>query len=461
MNQQESINEFSSNIDSFHKLIKSINIEDTRSEYYINSATWYEIKNSIEAKWHKWSTLSTLFSTQNGAKVTNTFLINNEIESIKEANLTIKRRLTKYVALRNNFIQLLDKIELSLISILESLNLQTNLYAVTSLNELKNQIPNITDSVTNQISEFNSTVKDNTALLDDTRNTLTQLSKTTISEIQRTVENNLGNLNTTTDRNKNELSELRDQLEVDLKNTTESLNSDLEKTIEEKLKNTRKELDDIKNKALNYEKELVDIFIKMKTMYRISGDGKLADYNNKQADIEKKSADDLRTLGMKWLCLPILTTAAFISHYMFADGVILDIEWILTRFLTISISASLAIYILKESASHRSKENLYRQRGTQLATIGAYIADFPDEQEKMKLKTSLVNNFYSFHDGKADTSNVPDLNAQIKEIVTISKSLSKIIPTQSQDKSAASTKEQKTQPTPPKNTPEEEQKETK
>ncbi|WP_153029962.1 hypothetical protein [Aliivibrio fischeri] len=259
----------------------------------------------------------------------------------------------------------------------------------------------------------------------------------------------------------NNLTEHGNKLKENLDNLSNRISNDVEENVKKQLSDTKEELDAIKEQSKDYKIRFEKLYELMKGMYGVAGDGKLADYNNKQANIEKASADKLRTIGIRWLTLPIVVTLGFILHYMIAKGVVLNIEWIITRFLTVSISASLAIYMLKESASHRAKENLYRQRGTQLATIGAYIADFPDEQEKMKLKTSLVNNFYSFHNGKADTSNVPDLNAQIKEIVTISKSLSKIIPTQPQDKSVVSTKEEKPQPAPPKNIPEEEQKETK
>ncbi|WP_072055504.1 hypothetical protein [Aliivibrio fischeri] len=258
----------------------------------------------------------------------------------------------------------------------------------------------------------------------------------------------------------NNLTEHSNKLKENLDNLSNRISNDVEENVKKQLSDTKEELDAIKEQSKDYKIRFEKLYELMKGMYGVAGDGKLADYNNKQANVEKASADKLRKDGIRWLSLPIIVTLGFVLHYIIT-GVELNIEWIITRFLTVSISASLAIYMLKESASHRSKENLYRQRGTQLATIGAYISDFPDEQEKMKLKTSLVNNFYSFHNGKADTSNVPDLNAQIKEIVTISKSLSKIIPTQHQDKSVTITKEDKPQPTPSTRTLEKEQKETK
>ncbi|CAK1759678.1 conserved hypothetical protein [Vibrio crassostreae] len=261
------------------------------------------------------------------------------------------------------------------------------------------------------------------------------ISKITIEESERSKQATIEDISHETTKTKKDLSDLRIKLESDLKYTSENISSSLKEDIKKELSDTKQELEDVKELSNYYKSEFEILFVKMKDMYSISGNGKLADYNNSQAETEKETADSLRNSGINWLALPIIVTLMFISHYIFGEKLLgtvvdLNLEWIVTRFLTISISASIAVYMLKESAAHRAKENLYRQRGTQLATIDSYLADFPDENEKMKVKTNLVNNFYSFHDGKVDTSNVPDPNAQIKEVAEISKSLSKIFPIQ-------------------------------
>lgn len=255
-------------------------------------------------------------------------------------------------------------------------------------------------------------------------------SKSVIESSERASQSAIEDIANETTRTKKDLSDFRIKLESDLKETSTSLSSNLKDDVKKELEDTKSELENVRKKADDYEVRFEKLYNLMKGMYGVVGDGKLANYNNKQANIEKISADKLRFWGMVWFGLPLILTIVFLIHYMFGTDVKLDIEWVISRFLTISVSASLSVYMLKESAAHRAKENLYRQRGTQLATIGAYLADFSDEKEKMKVKSNLVNNFYSFHDGKVDTSNVPDPNAQIKEVAEISKSLSKIFPTQ-------------------------------
>ncbi|WP_395199867.1 hypothetical protein [Vibrio cidicii] len=76
------------------------------------------------------------------------------------------------------------------------------------------------------------------------------------------------------------------------------------------------------------------------------------------------------------------------------------------------------MYLLKESAAQRSKENLYRQRGTQILTIRGYLADLKDEQ-RSEVKHKLAENFFSFHNGKADTSNVPDFIKNINKAIKL------------------------------------------
>lgn len=100
----------------------------------------------------------------------------------------------------------------------------------------------------------------------------------------------------------------------------------------------------------------------------------------------------------------------------------LTTQWFLVRFLTITLLTGPFIYLLKESASHRAKENLYRQRGTQLSSIGAYLSEL-DIQERTSLKKELAKNFFSFHDGKTDTQNVPDFLRDMKQLVGIAKSI--------------------------------------
>lgn len=170
------------------------------------------------------------------------------------------------------------------------------------------------------------------------------------------------------------------------------------------------------------------LFEEMKKLYKIAGDGKLSDQNIKQADEEKTAADKMRLFGVGLLFVLIGFAAWFLVLLTELPANTSYLSWFLPRFLTLTFCSMPAIYLLKESASHRHKENLYRQRGTQLATLGSYLADFNNDDKRMDVKSELIKNFYSFNDGKADTSNVPDFLKQMKEFAAVTKTFNKMAP---------------------------------
>ncbi|EPP19441.1 hypothetical protein L911_3819 [Vibrio fluvialis I21563] len=153
-----------------------------------------------------------------------------------------------------------------------------------------------------------------------------------------------------------------------------------------------------------------------------------ADVTITQANKELISATWLRWTGLAFMCGSIALLIYFFRYYIgFAEvpqGVPLPelkdlgFEFFALRFMTVILVSSPAMYLLKESAAHRAKENLYRQRGTQLLTIRGYLADLSDEQ-RSEVKHRLADNFFSFHNGKADTSNVPDFIKNMNEAIKI------------------------------------------
>ncbi|MDN3697033.1 hypothetical protein QWY97_06670 [Vibrio cortegadensis] len=161
------------------------------------------------------------------------------------------------------------------------------------------------------------------------------------------------------------------------------------------------------------------------------GLAKDADVTITQANAEEKTANELRTRGLIAMYCSILVLVLLFSEYLglalwndtppksLSD---LTLEAFTIRFMTVLLISSPAVYMLKESAVHRAKENLYRQRGTQLLTIRGYLSDLPDK-ERTEVKQDLAKNFFSFHNGKTDTSNVPDFIRDMKEAVGIAKSL--------------------------------------
>ena len=153
-----------------------------------------------------------------------------------------------------------------------------------------------------------------------------------------------------------------------------------------------------------------------------------ADVTITQANRELKSATWLRWTGLGFMCGSIALLIYFFRYYIgFTDvpeGVVLPelkelgFEFFALRFMTVILVSSPAMYLLKESATHRAKENLYRQRGTQLLTIRGYLSDLSNEQ-RSEVKHKLAENFFSFHNVKADTSNVPDFIKNMNEAIKI------------------------------------------
>lgn len=171
--------------------------------------------------------------------------------------------------------------------------------------------------------------------------------------------------------------------------------------------------------------EITDILGEISTAYQ-------AGANTKQADKEQDSADSYRKYGIIGLVVTIFCSIWLFNDYIHffskPSGTVTPINdlgfgWFALRFMTITLLTAPSIYMLKESAYHRSKENLYRQRGTHLASIGAYLNEL-EPAERAAMKKELAANFFSFYDGKADTSNVPDFIKNMKEAITIAKSIS-------------------------------------
>ncbi|ASU21968.1 hypothetical protein CCZ37_04890 [Vibrio qinghaiensis] len=101
--------------------------------------------------------------------------------------------------------------------------------------------------------------------------------------------------------------------------------------------------------------------------------------------------------------------------------------WFFKRISILILLTAPGIYFLKEAAVHRSKENVYRQRGVQLAAIAPYLNEL-EPCERQGIKKDLVKTFFSFHDGKADTKNVPDFLRDLKETMKIVRSIDKLDP---------------------------------
>ncbi|EPW3766612.1 hypothetical protein QSU96_05405 [Vibrio furnissii] len=131
------------------------------------------------------------------------------------------------------------------------------------------------------------------------------------------------------------------------------------------------------------------------------------------------------SLGIQvpWLNWLISVPAAINSSGIDENGSV----WFFKRISILLLLTAPGIYLLKEAAVHRAKENVYRQRGVQLAAIAPYLREL-EPCDRQGIKKDLVKTFFSFHDGKADTKNVPDFLRDLKETMKIVRSIDKLDP---------------------------------
>lgn len=283
-------------------------------------------------------------------------------------------------------------------------------------------------ALTTRLRRFESSYESLQLLIDKSQKSI----DSQVSQIVEQTDNSLRALKTESVNQTNDvrvsLRSFQLSLEQKLESKSSSIQTNLESNVEEMINRRITDIEDAKNQATADSIAFRSLYEEMREMYQIAGKGELQRYNLEQAKEEKIEADRLRNYGGIAMLLPL-----FIAGFIFYDLVFAKPEftmgWVMTRFLTLSIFSMPMLYALKESANHRYRENLYRQRGTQLATLGSYLDDF-DLERKIVLKSELAKNFYSVNTGKADTSHIPDPTAQIKEVAALSKSLSKIIPTQ-------------------------------
>ncbi|MDV6252832.1 hypothetical protein [Vibrio sp. EA2] len=133
------------------------------------------------------------------------------------------------------------------------------------------------------------------------------------------------------------------------------------------------------------------------------------------------------SLGLKlpwltWLVEFSETNGAIQIQGSATVGSVSEATWFFKRISIVVLLTAPGLYLLKEAANHRAKENLYRQRGVQLASITPYLKEL-EETERNAIKKELVQSFFSFHDGKADTQNVPDFLRDLKETTKIIRSI--------------------------------------
>ncbi|MCG9724491.1 hypothetical protein [Vibrio brasiliensis] len=264
-------------------------------------------------------------------------------------------------------------------------------------------------------------------------------SKTTISkELQRRFDNTLENLKNQEYDLQQSLSRHYDHLynlynkahNKALRDTDDKISKTIDSEFVSFTEKVNLELESISKKI---EKEVSAFNSKRNDMDKLLekvGLAKDADVTIEQANKEEEAANKLRKYGLFGLCIAIVLLVLFFAEYIglnfwsdtsksLSD---LTIPAFAFRFMTVLLVSSPALYLLKESAAHRSKENLYRQRGTQLLTIRGYLADLPDNH-RAEVKQSLAENFFSFHNGKTDVSNVPDFLKNMQDAISLARNI--------------------------------------
>ncbi|CAH1540058.1 hypothetical protein WMQ67_09840 [Vibrio harveyi] len=193
--------------------------------------------------------------------------------------------------------------------------------------------------------------------------------------------------------------------------------------------------DELKEKMEKAYKDKVD---ELETHISIVTSAVMANENLKQAKTENRVYWFLQVLGLMFMLAAIYSGSAFFSELtnirlpffpkpdlvIHVDGAMSTAQdptiLMFMRLSMIILLTAPAVYLLKEAAVHRHKENLYRQRGVQLATISPYLEEL-EKEERAAIKKELVSSFFQFHDGKADTQNVPDFLRDVKEAANIAK----------------------------------------
>lgn len=207
--------------------------------------------------------------------------------------------------------------------------------------------------------------------------------------------------------------------------------NDINQRINEKVSS----YDELKEKLEFEFKEKISV---IEDQISIVTSGVMADQHIKQANTERNVYWALQFLGFMFMIAAIYSGSVFFSEltnirlpFMPKPDLVIHIDGAsktstdptILMFMRLSMVILLtapAIYLLKEAAVHRHKENLYRQRGIQLATISPYLEEL-EKSERAAIKKELVSSFFQFHDGKADTNNVPDFLRDVKEAANIAK----------------------------------------
>ncbi|MCG7495612.1 hypothetical protein MHO82_01890 [Vibrio sp. Of7-15] len=322
------------------------------------------------------------------------------------------------------------KVELS--TIIERTQLECTSISNDSIEEIKSNLVSFEHESIKKINNISS--KQLEALNKEHLAAETRLNETLSNALENGEKKNLSYLKQVGNMITKQQSELQDEI------TSQTMG--LKDLINEEVR-TYQDLKD------NLQNEFNEKVAKLEKQLSIVTSGVMADQHIKQANTERYVYWILQIAGFAFMLAAIYAGAIFFSEItnvrlpffqkpdlvIHVDGSLAANQNPMTlmfmRLSMIILLTAPAIYLLKEASVHRHKENIYRQRGIQLATISPYLEEL-EKDERAAIKKDLVASFFQFHDGKVDTQNVPDFLKDMKEAVGIAKSLNSQTKTVSQ-----------------------------
>ncbi|HIF9190959.1 TPA: hypothetical protein ACX6PF_000122 [Photobacterium damselae] len=302
----------------------------------------------------------------------------------------------------------------------------------TTTNKLKGYI----DQLYKRQSEINSNVK-------NINESIRNISESEISRIEREAKRQTNRLNiqakeyeskilnevtSSFSKEKIKLQEEQQRLTIELQ---ETINKNTDEAFESKKKIIIEHIDFKAESLLDKVKSDVDSLSERvseqvnefcilndtlrKTLSYVSSDI-LADSSLKQAEQEKKTADNLRSLGIIWLMFSIILFILTFDYDKLIDSQgTPQYTLIILRSFFLVIGITPGFYLLRESARHRTDERRYRQKGIQLATIDGYFSEF-ESDERNKAKKELSKNYFHAMDFFVDSSAVDNTQTKYDKI---------------------------------------------
>jgi hypothetical protein len=357
------------------------------------------------------NTIST--ELQNGLNQINTFLGNNNVGHLNNADTHFNSSLTRIRNLplpfsKNDFnftksISNFESIVKSKLNVVESEN-----------KNLKEELKKIHDNLIVKQNEINKISELLTAKTNEIDN-LTSTFQTNFENIKNTANQNFENIKNTTNQNFENIKNTANQnFENDRKNYRTEITADRDifrKEITQDRENFKKEIETKINKLDTDTSKIVEnISVKLdeaKKLVNVIGNvGVTGNYQN-IANQHKTTADLWRALAIIFM-----TVMSGLLIYAIWDVSSTNYDWIksVVRIIAAAALSYPATYAAKESSKHRKLETLNRKLELELASLSPFIEMHSDEEKRL-IKSKLVDKYFGNHFDISDekTDNTEEL----------------------------------------------------